>query len=72
MDALNGATESTLSGICGQYKLELEIGDNVFSKADSKTASKIIADCIGENAFDAEDYRVVSDTVKTAYQAGFR
>ncbi|MBR0276931.1 MAG: S-layer homology domain-containing protein, partial [Clostridia bacterium] len=70
VDALNGATEGSIPGICGTYKFELEIGDNIFAKADQMTAAKIIAKCIEENPFDKEDFRTVSDTVKTAYQIG--
>ena len=70
VDALNGASEAEISGICETYKFELEIGDTIITNADKTTVAKIIADCINESPFDVADFRKVSDTVKSAYQAG--
>ncbi len=70
VDTLNGASETEISGICETYKFELEIEDAIIANADSTTAAKIISDCINESPFDVADFRKVSDTVKSAYQAG--
>ena len=70
VDALNSATEDEIAEICGTYQFELEIDDSVFQKADSATTSKILASYISESPFSADDFRTVSDVVKTAYAAG--
>lgn len=70
VNALNSASVVEIAGICGTYRFELEIDNKLCENADHTTASKIIADCIGQSRFDYENYRVASDTVKAAYQIG--
>lgn len=70
VDALNGASEAEISEICETYKFELEISDTNITNTDKTTVNKIIANCISESPFDVADFRNVSDTVKSAYQAG--
>ena len=70
VDELNGASSTGVSEICGIYKLELEIGDSIYQKADATTAAKIIAASVKESPFDTADFRTVSNTVKFAYQVG--